>query len=131
MPTLMVGTPSARLTSGAQGRGESLADLRAGRHGLVRMEQDHLAGLVVGAEHEDLRQERPELLGRKVDDRNHAPADQLSGLVLPGDLGARALDAEGTEVDPQLKGRAARLGELTGVGDHADTHVDLLEVWVL
>ena len=110
------------------GAGESLADLRAGRDGLVGVEQDDVAGLVVGAEHEDFRHERADLLRRKIDDRDDPAADQLAGTVVRGDLGARALDAERTEVDPEPVGRSPRLGELPRVGDDANTHLYLLEV---
>jgi len=74
--------------------GESLADLRAGRDGLIGVEQDDFPGLVVGAEHEDLGDERADLLGVKVDDRDDPPADELGRPVVRGDLRARALDTE-------------------------------------
>jgi len=42
------------------------------------VEQDDLSGIVVGPEHEDLRQERADLLRRKVDDRDDPAADQVT-----------------------------------------------------
>jgi len=38
------------------------------------------------------------------------------------------VDAERAEVDPELVGRAARLGKLPGIHDDAHAHVDALEV---
>ena len=38
------------------------------------------------------------------------------------------VDAERAEVDPELVGRAARLGKLPGIHGDAHAHVDALEV---
>jgi len=76
------------------------------------VEQDDLSGIVVGPEHEDLRQERADLLRRKVDDRDDPAADQVTRTVVGRDPGARALDAERAEVDPEPVRGAPGFGEL-------------------
>src|SRR5262249_31842609 len=110
-----------------RGAGESLADLRAGRDRRGRVEQDDGARRVVGPHDEDFGEEGADLLRRKVDDRDHQAADQVARTVVRRDLGARALDAEWAEVDPELVSRTPRLGERARVGDDTDAHVDLLE----
>src|SRR5712691_11258601 len=128
-PSPMHERATTRCTAGSFGSSERrLADLRARRDGRVGVEQDHLALLVVGAEHQHFRDERADLLRREVDDRDHAPADQLPGPIVGRDLGARALDAELAEVDPEPVRRTPRLRELHGVADDAHAHIDLLEV---
>ena len=57
-------------------RAES-ADARAGGGVEVGAEQDHVARVVVRAEHEHLGDEGADLLGREVHDRDHAAADQV------------------------------------------------------
>lgn len=104
------------------------ADLRARAHGVARVQQDHLARRVVGAQHQHLGDERTDLLGREVDDGHHQAPDQLGDPVVAGDLGAGALDPQRAEVNPQLVRRTASLGKLLGVDHEADAHVDLLEV---
>src|SRR5215468_8720945 len=79
-----------------------LSDLRSGRHVEIGAEENDLAALAVRAEHEHLGHERADLLGREVHDGDHPSSDQRGGGVVIRDLGARALDAERTEIDPQL-----------------------------
>src|SRR5881397_2490959 len=135
-PTWPPTPPNAPSAPGNPGRSSiaalALADLAAGRDGLVDVEQDDLAALVVGADHEHLGDEGTDPPGREVHDSDHAPPDQLGGGVVRGDLGARALRAElGPKVDPQLERGATGLGKRLGVGDDADTHVDFLEICLL
>src|SRR5438132_1553408 len=109
--------------------GRRLADLAAGGDGLVDVEQHDLTAVVVRAHHQDLGDERADLLGREIDDGDHPPADEVGGGVVRGDLGARALDPQlGAEVDPEAVGWLARLREIPGVGDDTDAHVDLRKV---
>ena len=71
-----------------------------------------MARLVIGAEYEHFGDEWPDLLRREIDDADHAAPDELARGVALRDLCARSLDAEGTEIHPQLEGRAAGLREL-------------------
>src|SRR5215208_2666777 len=103
------------------------ADPVARRHVLVRAEDDALR-VAERAQDQHFRAHRPDLPRREVHDRDHQPA--LEGLArVVGDLGRRALDADlGAEVDGELPGGLARLGEIVD-GNHApDADVDAPEV---
>ncbi len=94
----------------------------------VRSEQHDAAIGVERAEDEHFGDERTNLPGCEVDDRDDEPAVEV-GWVVVDDLSRRASGAElGTEVDRQLPGGLAGLGK--GVdGDHpTDSHVDPGEV---
>src|SRR5690606_1026568 len=66
---------------------------------------------------------------REVDDGGDLAAVQLFQGVMMGDLGRGLLDADGVaEVDGQLIGGLAGLGERLGLDDPADAHIDLHEV---
>src|SRR5215213_8812889 len=71
---------------------------------------------------------RTDLPRREVHDRHYQPA--LEGLArVVGDLRRRALDADlGTEVDGELPGGLARLGEVLDANHAPDADVDALEV---
>src|SRR5262249_37720797 len=86
--------PSGWRTTGAARRPGRLPDSCSWHDDAVGLEQHHLAGLVVGAEHEHLGHERPDLLGREVHDRDDGAADQVLDTIVPGDLSAGALDAD-------------------------------------
>src|SRR5262249_30985645 len=119
---------SARSGCKTAASGSEAADLGAANDCAIGLEQNHLTGVVVGSEDEDLGHEWPDLLWREVHDGNDVATDELVDAIVPGDLSARALDAEWTEVDPELIGGTASFGELASVGHHTDTHIDLLEV---
>src|SRR6185503_5890853 len=89
------------------------------------------AVLVRDAEREHLGHERPDLARGEVHDRHHEAALQLLARVVR-DLSRRALLAQlGAEVDVQLPGGLARLGEVLDADDPADADVDLEEVVVV
>src|SRR5882724_1792890 len=73
-------------------------------------------------------EEGADLLGREVHDGDHLPAHELLRSVIRRDLGARALDPERSEVDPQAQGGPPRLRKRPGLGDDTDTHVDFLKI---
>src|SRR5205823_14819468 len=54
----------------------------------------------------------PDLYTLSLHDALPISADQRLGLVVGRDLGARALDAERAEIDPEPVRRTPRLGEL-------------------
>ena len=93
-----------------------------------RTQEDHLAVFIGDAQREHLGHERPDLAWREVDHRHHqAPLQLLARVVL--DLSGRALLAQlGPEVDEELPGGLARLGEVLDAGNAADAYVDLHEV---
>ena len=93
-----------------------------------RAQQDHVAVLVGHAEREHLGHERADLARREVHDGDHEAALELVARVVR-DLRRRALLADlGAEVDVQLPGRLAGLGEVLDAGDAAHADVDLEEV---
>ncbi len=73
--------------------------------------------LVVRAEDEHFGDEWADLLGREIDHGDDAPADELGRPIAISDLGARALHAERSEVDPQLEGGLPGFGEGLGIDD--------------
>ena len=92
--------------------GRCSEDPAADRHAGVGPQQDHAALLVGRAEAQHLGHERPDLARREVDHRDDEPPLELLTRVV-GDLRRRALGAElGPEVDGQLPGGLARLGEV-------------------
>src|SRR3972149_510000 len=94
----------------------------------VGTKHDDLAVPLDRAEAEDLGPERPDLARREVRHRDDVPAEEFVPGVPRSDRGRRLLDAEGSEVDPQLVRRIARLGKLLDLDDSPDAHLDLLEV---
>ncbi|HWH10080.1 MAG TPA: EamA family transporter [Solirubrobacteraceae bacterium] len=104
------------------------ADPAARRDVDVRREQDHAAVDVERPEHEHVRDERADLSRTEVDGCDDESAFELGRLVVR-DLSGRAQTAElGTEVDRQLPGRRAGLGEGLDPRHPADPHVDREEV---
>src|SRR3954471_22986586 len=106
----------------------ALGDPRSRRGGAVRAQDQHRAVLLDRAEHEHLGADRADLARREVHDGDDERALELLARVV-GDPRRRALLAElGPEVDAQLPGRRAGLGEILDGDDPADAHVDLQEV---
>ena len=104
------------------GSGAPTGDVGVGRSRMIRPSSSD------GAEREHLGHERPDLARREVDHRDDEPALELLARVV-GDLRRRALDADlRPEVDRQLPGRLARLGEVVDRGHAADAHVDRQEL---
>src|SRR4051794_33595911 len=103
-------------------------DARAEGHVRLGAEQDDAALLVGCAEAQHLGHERPDLAWREVHDGDHmAPLELLAGVVR--DLRRGALDADlRPEVDRQLPGRLARLGELVDLEHAPHAHVDREEL---
>src|SRR5262245_32693363 len=95
---------------------------------MVRAEEDHLAAVRVRSENEHLGDEGSDALRREVDDAHDLPPDQLVEYVAVRDLGARALLAEGAQVDPELVRGLASLRKGLRPQDGADPHVHPLEV---
>src|SRR5262249_540247 len=76
-----------------------------------------------------LRAEGPDLLRRKIHDRQHLPADELFARVADGDLGRRFADADlRTEIDPQLVRGPARLGKTLDGRHRADASMEGFEI---
>jgi drug/metabolite transporter (DMT)-like permease len=104
------------------------ADPAAERDVGVRPQEDDPQLRVQRSEHEHLGDERTDLSGPEVDGCHDESAVQLGGRVV-GDLRGRAPRPElGTEVDRQLPGRLARLGEGVDRDHPADAHLDTGEV---
>jgi drug/metabolite transporter (DMT)-like permease len=104
------------------------ADPAAQRDIRVGCEQDDAAVVVECPEHEHLGAQRADLPGREVDDRDDESPVEI-GLGVVDDLRRRATGADlGAEVDRQLPGRLAGLGELVDRDHPADPHVDPGEV---
>jgi hypothetical protein len=99
------------------------------RHILVRREQHDRAFSVRETEGQDFRHELADLTRREVHDRGDQSPDQGVQPVVLGDLGAGSLDPDGgAEVDGQLVGRLAGLGERLGCRYAADADVDREEL---
>ncbi len=94
----------------------------------VRAQQDDAPLLVGQSEHQHLGHDWPDLPGREVDHGHDQPALQLLARVV-GDLSRRALGADlGAEVDLELPGGLARLGEVVHRQHAPGAHVDAQEV---
>jgi len=94
----------------------------------VGREQHDTAVRIERAEDEHLGDERTDLPGTEVDDGDDEPALERSPRVVD-DLGRRAPGPElGAEVDRQLPGRLAGLGERVDGDYPADPHLDPGEV---
>src|SRR6202022_4150886 len=79
------------------------------------LEQHHGAVRIGHAQEQHLRAHRTNLPRGKVDDGDNQLAAQLLGLVVHGQLGARAPDAEWTKIDAKLVGRLAGFREGLGL----------------
>src|SRR4051794_19115594 len=105
------------------------ADPVAGRHVVaVGAQEHHAVPVVEGPEHQHLGLEAGDAPRWEVHDGDHqSPVEILRGVV--GDLRRGALLADlGPEVDAQLPGRGARLGEALDLDHATDAQVELLEV---
>jgi drug/metabolite transporter (DMT)-like permease len=112
----------------AGGRPLGSADPAAERDVRVRREENDAAVVVESPEHEDLGDERTDLSGAEVDDCDDESSLELGRLVVD-DLGGRPARAElGPEVDRQLPGGFAGLGEGSDCEHPANAHVDPGEV---
>src|SRR6266545_7436138 len=80
-----------------------LTDLRPRQNLEVRTQQDDMPRLVVRSQHQHLRDEGPDLLGHKINYGHHPTADEVTRRVAVGDLRARALHAQRSEIDPELE----------------------------
>src|SRR6266571_9175390 len=80
------------------------------------------------AEAEDLGQERTDLAGREVRDRDDVSARKVLLAVPSADRRGALPDPEGPEVDPELVRGIPRLGEVLHVDDLAHAHLDLREL---
>src|SRR5215510_7134124 len=99
------------------------------RHRPVKADEHDLAGVVGEAQSEDLRHELADLARREIDHRGDLAANQLCGLIVPGDLRRAFLHADlRAEVDLQLDGRLARPVQRLGGDNGADSDVNLEEV---
>ena len=95
---------------------------------LGRLEQHDRALGIGDSEDEHLRSNRSDLSRWEVCDRDHQPADQLLGLIVHGELGARPPRADGAEVDQQLVGRLSSFRKGQGLDHSADAHLDAFEI---
>src|SRR5206468_10421339 len=80
------------------------------------------------AERQDFGEKVRDLARREVHHRQDQLSHEIGPVVVLGDLRARALHAELSEIDPQLVSGFARLGEVLDLDDPAHADVDLGEV---
>src|SRR2546430_9269302 len=94
----------------------------------IRAQQPQLAVFLGRGEDEHLRANPRDTAWWQVEDAEDLAVEQLFLRVLGLQRGRRMARPQWPKVDPQLVGRLARLGQIGDIDDHADPHVQALEV---
>src|ERR1700728_4885562 len=106
-----------------------LEDARARGDLAIGLDEGHVGpALHRDAEDEYFGSEAGYAAGREVDHGHDQPADQVLRPVEGGELRARRAGAKLAEVDKELVGRVAGLGELLGAQHEADPDVGAEEL---